>query len=165
MALHFDRPEEAAETVLRQIERPPDAVLAVDDSGVELAALLTHSLGMSLEELILREVLGEPFSLPQRDAAAGVMMIPVARRGIYEKVEGLAAAQAAPGIVAVAITAHPGQLVAPPPDGAACLGFIFARAGSAARAEHALRDAFRLLRFDIRPDFLSPPCLSTKIRA
>ena len=108
---------------------------------------------MSLEELILRQVLGEPFSLPERDAAAGVMMIPVARRGIYEKVEGLAAAQSTPGIAGIAITARPGQLVAPPPDGTGYLGFIFARAQSAAQAEDALRDAHRLLRFDIRPDY------------
>ena len=39
MALHFDRPEQAAEIVLRELDSRPDAVLAVDDSGVELAAL------------------------------------------------------------------------------------------------------------------------------
>jgi len=31
MALHFDRPEQAADTVLREMGRAPDAVLAVDD--------------------------------------------------------------------------------------------------------------------------------------
>ena len=46
MALHFDRPQQAADTVLRQIDRSPDAVLAVDDSGVELAALLCERLGL-----------------------------------------------------------------------------------------------------------------------
>src|SRR5712692_8352725 len=30
MALHFDRPEQAADTVLREIDATPDAVLAVD---------------------------------------------------------------------------------------------------------------------------------------
>src|SRR3970040_1978057 len=45
MALHFDRPEQAADTVLREIDGHPDAVLAVDDSGVELAALLAERLG------------------------------------------------------------------------------------------------------------------------
>src|SRR5919106_1376406 len=38
MALHFDRPEQAADTLLREINATPDAVLAVDDSAVELAA-------------------------------------------------------------------------------------------------------------------------------
>ena len=39
MALHFDRPEQAADTVVREINGDLNAVLAVDDSGVELAAL------------------------------------------------------------------------------------------------------------------------------
>src|SRR3989441_8357015 len=46
MALHFDRPEQAADTVLREIGGNPDAVLAVDDLGVELAALLSGRLGL-----------------------------------------------------------------------------------------------------------------------
>src|SRR3970282_1128251 len=46
MALHFDRPEQAADTVLWEIDGTPDAVLAVDDSGVELAALLSERLGL-----------------------------------------------------------------------------------------------------------------------
>src|SRR5712671_6199203 len=46
MALHFDRPEQAADTVLREIGGNLDAVLAVDDSGVELAALLSERLGL-----------------------------------------------------------------------------------------------------------------------
>src|SRR3970282_1962242 len=46
MALHFDRPEQAADTVLREIDGIPDAVLAVDDSGVELAAMLSERLGL-----------------------------------------------------------------------------------------------------------------------
>jgi len=46
MALHFDRPEQAADTVAREIGRRPDAVLAVDDSGLELAALLCAHFGL-----------------------------------------------------------------------------------------------------------------------
>src|SRR5437773_6647555 len=46
MALHFDRPVQAADTVLREIGGNLDAVLAVDDSGVELAALLSERLGL-----------------------------------------------------------------------------------------------------------------------
>src|SRR2546426_7146202 len=44
MALHFDRPEQAADTVLRDIGGNLDAVLAVDDSGGELSALLFERL-------------------------------------------------------------------------------------------------------------------------
>ena len=47
MALQFDRPELAAKTVLREMDGKPDAVLAVDDSGVELAALLSERFGLA----------------------------------------------------------------------------------------------------------------------
>ena len=46
MALHFDRPEQATDTVLREMRGTLDAVLAVDDSGVELAALVAERLGL-----------------------------------------------------------------------------------------------------------------------
>src|SRR5262249_36941771 len=46
MALEFDRPERAVDTALRALGNKPDAVLAVDDSGVELAALLAERMGL-----------------------------------------------------------------------------------------------------------------------
>jgi hypothetical protein len=85
------------------------------------------------------------------------MMIPIPRRGIYHGVEGLAAAQAVPGVTAVTITAQAGQIVAPPPDGASYLGFIFTRAAAAALAEKALRTAHHSLNFDIRPEYPAVP--------
>jgi hypothetical protein len=48
---------------------------------------------------------------------------------------------------------EPGQIIAPPPDRATYLGFIFARAASPAEAEMALRLAYGRLRFDIRPEY------------
>ncbi|MGH8648220.1 MAG: hypothetical protein ACREUP_02775, partial [Burkholderiales bacterium] len=47
MAVHFDRPGEALEVVLRSLEHKPDAVLAVDDPGLELAARLSERLGIA----------------------------------------------------------------------------------------------------------------------
>jgi biotin carboxylase len=145
---------------------PVHAEMRVNERGVwllEIAArsigglcgrVLRHSLGMSLEELILRQVAGYPLA-PGREAAgasgaAGVMMIPIPRAGIYDGVQGLAAAQAIAGVTGVSITAQPGQSVAPPPDGASYLGFIFARAAQPEQAEAALRSAHRCLRFEIR---------------
>jgi hypothetical protein len=87
------------------------------------------------------------------EGAAGVMMIPIPRRGIYQGLEGLPEAEALPGITGVAITAEPGQVIAPPPDGASYLGFIFSRAVHPAAAEAALRSAHARLRFDIRPEY------------
>ncbi len=148
---------------------PVHAEVRVNDQGIwilEVAPrsigglcgrVLTHSLGMSLEELILRQVVTEPLPSPLpgagEDGAAGVMMIPIPRRGIYHGLEGLAAARSVLGITGVTITAEPGQIIAPPPDGASYLGFIFARAASPADAEMALRVAHRRLKFDIRPEY------------
>jgi biotin carboxylase len=148
---------------------PVHAEVRVNEHGIwllEIAArsigglcgrVLTHSLGMSLEELILRPLVGEPVAEPLALAgeggAAGVMMIPIPQRGIYHGLEGLAAAQSVPGVTGVTVTAEPGQIVAPPPDGASYLGFIFARASVPADAETALRIAHRSLSFDIRPEY------------
>ena len=148
---------------------PVHAEVRVNEQGIwilEIAArsigglcgrVLTHTLGMSLEEMILRQVVAEsvPFSLAVASwgDAAGVMMIPIPRRGIYHGIEGLAAAQSVAGVTELSITAEPGQIVAPPPEGASYLGFIFSRAASPAEAEDALRNAHRRLRFDIRPEY------------
>ncbi len=148
---------------------PVHAEVRVNDQGIwilEVAArsigglcgrVLIHFLGMSLEELILRQVVAEPLPAALDAAgeggAAGVMMIPIPRRGIYHGLEGLAAAQSVRGVTGVAITVEPGQIIAPPPDGASYLGFIFARAASPADAEMALRIAHRRLHFDIRAEY------------
>jgi len=144
---------------------PVHAEMRVNEHGIwllEVAArsigglcgrMLTHLLGASLETLILRQALGEPAALARDDGAAGVMMIPIPRRGIYHGVEGLDEARAVPRISAVTISAEPGQIVAPPPDGSSYLGFIFSRAERPADAEMAVRAAQRMLRFDIRPEY------------
>lgn len=144
---------------------PVHAEMRVNDQGVwilEIAArsigglcgrVLTHFIGMSLEELVLRQAVAAPLPIAGESGAAGVMMIPIPRRGIYHGLDGLAEAQSVPGVTGVSITAAPGQIVAPPPEGASYLGFIFARAVRPAEAEYALRSAHRLLHFDIRPGY------------
>jgi len=144
---------------------PVHAEMRVNERGIwilEIAArsigglcgrVLTHFLGISLEELILRQMVAEPLAIAGEGGAAGVMMIPIPRRGIYHGIEGLATAQSVPGVTGVTITAEPGQIIAPPPDGASYLGFIFAWAASPADAETALRIAHRRLHFDIRPEY------------
>lgn len=125
------------------------------------ARVLTDSLGMSLEELILRGLVGLPVMLPQAQAgaraAAGVMMIPIPRRGIFGGVRGLDEARAVAGVTGVTMTAEVGQIVAPPPDGGSYLGFIFAAGATPADVEAALRYAHARLDFDIRPDHAAVP--------
>ncbi len=146
-------------------EGPVHAEMRVNRDGVWLlevaarsigglcARTLRHALGMSLEELILRQALGLPLPPPQSDArgAAGVMMLPIPRHGIYQGVRNLEAALAVPGVSDIRITAERGQIVAPPPDGASYLGFVFSRGDSPGQAEMALRLAHRLMDFDIAP--------------
>lgn len=134
--------------------------IAARSIGGLCARVLTHSLGMSLEELILRSLIGSagagaltaPVGAAGDSAAAGVMMIPIPRRGIYHGIFGLADARSVPGITGVTITAEPGQIIAPPPEGDSYLGFIFARAANPADAENALRAAHRRLHFVVRPE-------------
>ena len=45
-AVHFDQPAQAAEIILAHLSSEPDAVLAVDDHGLELAALVREKLGL-----------------------------------------------------------------------------------------------------------------------
>lgn len=115
--------------------------------------VLTHFLGMSLEELILRQAVDEPIAIAGEGGAAGVMMIPIPRRGIYRGLEGVTAARSVPAVTGITITAEAGHIVAPPPEGASYLGFIFARAASPAEAERALRHAHSLLHFDISREY------------
>jgi len=105
---------------------------------------------LSLEELLLRRALGLPVPSVEREvAASGVMMIPVPGAGVLRAVRGVEAARAVPGIEDVAITAHPGQRLVPPPRGAQYPGFLFARGESPAEVETALRRAHALLRFEL----------------
>jgi len=103
-----------------------------------------------LEELILRHAMGEEVGGARVDGpASGVMMIPIPKGGVYRSVEGEERAAAVEGIEDVMITAKPGQMLLPLPEGAAYLGFIFARSGSPAEVEAALRRAHGELRFEI----------------
>jgi biotin carboxylase len=103
---------------------------------------------MSLEELLIGSALEMSGSDAEREtAASGVMMIPVPRSGIFEGVEGIAEAQAVPGVDEILITARLRDYVAAWPDGSSYLGFIFARRDAAAEVEGALRAAHAKLQF------------------
>jgi hypothetical protein len=105
---------------------------------------------MTLEELILRHALSENVAdVRLSDGASGVMMIPIPKGGLYEGVDGVERAAKVAGIEDVIITATEGQRLVPLPEGASYLGFIFARAQSAAEVEAALRESHGELRFQI----------------
>jgi biotin carboxylase len=147
------------------ITGPVHAEMRVNGEGVwllEVAArsigglcgmALNHALGMTLEELILRAALSEPVAPGASSDGAGVMMIPIPRRGIFKGVRNLDNALEVGGITGIRITAQPGQIIAPPPEGASYLGFIFALCATPSEAESALRRAHARLRFDIQTEY------------
>jgi len=109
--------------------------------------------GITLEELLLRHALGEALDGYGRErTAAGVMMVPIPRRGRFRDVQGLDAARLVPGVEGIVITAKPGQLIVPPPDGGSYLGFIFARATGTADVVEALRASHAALQFSFESD-------------
>ena len=146
---------------------PIHAELRVNDSGAYMlevaprpigglcAQVLRFGKGMGLEELLLRHAAGEDVSgLPSVSGAAGVMMIPIPKAGIYKGVSGMGAAKAVPGIEDVIITAKEGYRMVPLPEGSSYLGFIFARENEASQVESALRLAHSKLQFELM--FLLP---------
>jgi len=81
--------------------------------------------------------------------ASGVMMIPVPKSGVLERVEGVDAARSVAGITDVEITARVHDFIAAWPEGSSYLGFLFARGDEPGVAERSLRDAHAALNFTI----------------
>jgi biotin carboxylase len=113
--------------------------------------VLAATLGMGSAEIVLRHAIGLPLPQQANGTAAGVMRIPVPASGILQGVDGIDVARAVPHITGIEITARPGELVAPPPESASYLGFIFSRAATPADAEAALRSAHAALGVRIQP--------------
>ncbi len=107
----------------------------------------------SLEELLLRHALGEALDGWRPAAgASGVMMIPIARRGLLRRVEGVDEARQVPHVTDLRITAKLDHPIAPLPEGATYLGFLFARADAPDEVEAAIRRAHACLRVEIDPE-------------
>lgn len=105
---------------------------------------------VSFEEMLLRHALGEDVEAYRReDAASGVMMIPIPKRGVYRGVQGIDRARAVVGVEDIRITAKPEAAIVPLPEGRSYLGFIFARHPEPRVVEQVLRDAHACLSFVI----------------
>jgi biotin carboxylase len=103
-----------------------------------------------LEEILVRQAMGlQGTDLDREDGASGVMMIPVPRSGVLEKVGGEEQARSTAGIEDLQITARLHDAIAAWPEGATYLGFLFARGKSPADVEAALRLAHSQLKFEI----------------
>ena len=76
-------------------------------------------------------------------------MIPIPKRGMLRRVEGIEQARHTRHVDEIQVTAKINQLLEPLPEGASYLGFIFARASGRDDVVQALKDAHAKLRFDI----------------
>lgn len=123
--------------------------IAARSIGGMCSNVLRHTLGMSLEELIMRHALGLPLPEVEPAGASGVMMLPITKRGIFRGARNVDAALNISGISAIQITAQINQLLVPLPEGASYLGFIFAHAATTGAVEAVLRSAHAALAFDI----------------
>jgi len=104
----------------------------------------------SLEEVLVRHALGEDVSGYRReDAASGVMMLPIPRRGVYRGVDGVGDARRVDGIDEVRVTMKTDSRLVPLPEGRSYLGFLFAHGPDAHAVERALREAYGKLTFRI----------------
>jgi biotin carboxylase len=153
-------------------EGPVHAELRLSASGpvvIEVAArsigglcarTLRFSIGgsgqASLEEIVLRNALDLPLGALEPPGAAGVMMIPIPRGGVLKAVHGEEAARAVPLVEDVVISAKPGQVLVPLPEGNAYLGFLFARGETPDAVEAALRRSHAALRFDVAATLTRP---------
>ena len=132
------------------------APVVIDLAARPIGGLCSRALRFGgdapLEELLIRQALGQEVRAMARErAASGVMMLPIPRAGILRGVSGVDGARAVPGIEDLVISVKPGEAVVPLPEGSSYLGFIFARGETPAAVEAALRAAHAHLSVDIAP--------------
>jgi biotin carboxylase len=155
----------AAALALGLTHGPVHAECRVNESGVWVLEVAARPIGglcsralrftegrrsVSLEEVLLRQALGESVgAFSREDTASGVMMIPIPSRGVLKGVAGVDDARQVTGVDDIVITAKVDAVLTPLPEGRSYLGFIFARDRSPSRVEQALREAHARLRFTI----------------
>ena len=159
------REVQRAVTALGLVHAPIHAECRVGPSGITLLEVAARPIGglcsrilrfepgcAPLEEVLLRHALGGDTSAFARESqAAGVMMIPIPKRGVFRRADGEEDALGVDLVEQISITAKRDQLLEPLPEGASYLGFIFARGPGRAAVVGALREAHRRLRFAIDP--------------
>jgi biotin carboxylase len=139
-----------------ELRLSPDGPFVIEVAARSIGGLCARTLRFglgeaSLEELVIRNALGRELGTLDKSGAAGVMMIPIPSAGVLGAVGGVAAARAVPLVEDLQITARVGEVLVPLPEGAAYLGFLFARGEAPAAVEEALRRAHAALSFEVTP--------------
>lgn len=127
--------------------------LAARSIGGLCGRVLRFGAGVSLEEVTIAHAVGlDPGSLRRAgEPAGGVLMLPVEESGVLREVAGVAEARAVEGVRDVVITARPGDVMTPLPEGRSYAGFVFAAGAEPASVTRALREARARLRIHTRP--------------
>ena len=148
---------------------PIHAELRIDHSSAWILEVAARTIGgdcarsldddsFNLEELIVSLAIGKQYDLALPVEARGVMMIPIPKRGVLRRVEGLSEAIKIPHIENIEITTRSGNELIPLPEGNQYPGFIFARAETSDEVVTALRAAHEKL------NFVVSPIITTRIR-
>jgi biotin carboxylase len=119
--------------------------------GGECAHLLNIGTGSSLEEMVIRNAVGDHQPFSDLSESAGVLMIPTPRAGVLRRVEGVLQAQRVPHVESLRISVREGHELQCLPEASGYLGFIFARGPSPDKVENALRQAHGLLKIVVSP--------------
>jgi hypothetical protein len=121
--------------------------------GGDCARSLDDGSHFNLEALVISLAIGKHYEVVLPREARGVMMIPVRKRGILLRIEGLAEAKKVRFITDINMHIHAGNELIPLPEGNQYPGFIFARADTAQEVVLALRKAYEQLEFVVAPVF------------
>ncbi len=157
----FDTVQQACD-VLKLIQGPVHAELRLNRRGCWLVEMANRTIGgrcsnilkfgdnVSLQELILRQAIGQPIDQPGLSSpASGVMMMPIHNSGRLKSIAGIEDARSIDEITDITIDIPLGDTVFPLPYGDRYLGFIFAHGSNRQRVEWALREAFNRITIEI----------------
>ncbi len=120
--------------------------------GGDCARMLDND-NFNIEELAILLAIGQPVEVNMPARARGVMMIPVMKKGLLKRVEGLLQANKVKHIDKIDIIISQGHELVPLPEGNQYLGYIFASAETAEQVTAAIREAYANLKFVTAPVF------------
>ena len=127
--------------------------IAARTIGGECSQVFSLGGGIELEQMVINLAMGRDFKVPVLETARGVMMIPIAKKGLLRRVEGVGAASQVLGIEKVDIIIREGNYLVPLPEGNSYLGYLFAQADTPQAVVAALQEAFSHLRVVTAPAF------------
>jgi len=120
--------------------------------GGDCARILDNE-NFGIEELAISLAIDQPVEVTMPDQARGVMMIPIKKKGLLKRVEGLLAAGKVKHVDKIDIIIREGHELVPLPEGNQYLGYIFASADTPGEVTEAIREAYACLEFVTAPVF------------